>query len=743
MRKTGYQFAGMILLAALLSLSSAAFAADKTLPAGMTADQYQSMVDDIANAVARKLANEPKGKAGKSAKPADEAKPAAEKKAPFDAIASVRGLREQTAQLTASIPEYPAAVSAIAGSLNLGIGGETRSLGWMIGWLLITAIAGVLVEYAVRAALVRVRLRWRPAPGQANWNRHFLFNAAVDVLAFASMFVVATLMSDLWLPSDGATASVGAKALSLFFVWRLSVLFLRAWFRPDDGECRIVAVDDADARLLARALSLLILAYQVGDSWMHLQTMAGMPVEALEVAILVDNIYSSIADLAFIWFTRHATARWLTGLVAQGKGALSAAKLALATYWVVPALIFEAVMTTVQFYGSITGNIVVSLGLSATLQAILMWLLLESAMELPRRLAPAAAAGARRAPGVGELVADVVLVFGRLAFALFVVRIWSVEVLALFSPEEFSSIRRGNAVTALTIFVAYAIWKTASFMIDRVMATAPVPVRPGDDEVVQPQAGAAARMHTVLPLLRATLAVVIVTLLVLLVLSQLGVNITPLIAGASVLGLAVSFGSQTLVRDIVSGIFYLIDDAFRVGDYVDTGRSKGTVEGFTLRSIKLRHQNGQVHTIPFGQLGAITNYSREWVTVKFNLRLARDVNLEQVRKTVKKIGQDMMADAELAPELLVPLKLQGVADIADNALVLRFKFTCKPTNPSIIQRQAVKRIYQTFNEKGINFASAAITVQTAAGQADPDPALAVAGAAAAAAAAAAAKPVSA
>ena len=119
------------------------------------------------------------------------------------------------------------------------------------------------------------------------------------------------------------------------------------------------------------------------------------------------------------------------------------------------------------------------------------------------------------------------------------------------------------------------------------------------------------------------------------------------------------------------------------------------------------------------------------------------MNLEQVRKTVKKIGQDMMADAELAPELLVPLKLQGVADIADNALVLRFKFTCKPTNPSIIQRQAVKRIYQTFNEKGINFASAAITVQTAAGQADPDPALAVAGAAAAAAAAAAAKPVSA
>jgi small-conductance mechanosensitive channel len=513
---------------------------------------------------------------------------------------------------------------------------------------------------------------------------------------------------------------------------------LQVWFRPDDADCRIVAVGDEDAMLLARALSLLILAYQVGDSWMYVQTMAGLHVAALEVAVLVDNVYSSVADLSFMWFTRHATARWLTGLVRQDKGWFIGAKLALAKHWLVPALIFEAVMTAVQYYGSISGNTEVSLGLSTTLQAILLLLLLESAMDLPRRLAHAAATGTARTPGVGELVADVVLVYGRLTFVIFLVRIWSVEVLALFTPEQFADIRFRNIAVGLMVFFAYVLWKVASFLIDRVMATAPAFVKPGDEDAVQqPQHGAATRAYTVLPLLRATIAVTIVVIMVLLVLSQLGVNITPLIAGASVLGLAISFGSQTLVKDIVSGIFYLIDDAFRVGDYIDTGRVKGTVEGFTLRSIKLRHQNGQVHTIPFGQLGAVTNFSRDWVTVKFNLRLARDVNMEQVRKTVKKIGQDMMADAELGPELLVPLKLQGVADIADNALVMRFKFTCKPTNPSIIQRQAIKRIYQTFNEKGINFASSAITVQTAAGQADPDPALAAAGAAAAAAAAAA------
>ena len=104
-------------------------------------------------------------------------------------------------------------------------------------------------------------------------------------------------------------------------------------------------------------------------------------------------------------------------------------------------------------------------------------------------------------------------------------------------------------------------------------------------------------------------------------LSELGVNITPLIAGASVLGLAVSFGSQSLVRDIVSGMFFLAEDSFRVGEYIDGSKVKGTVEGFSVRSIRLRHQNGQLHIVPFGQLTHITNFSRDWTTVKFNLVL--------------------------------------------------------------------------------------------------------------------------
>jgi small-conductance mechanosensitive channel len=238
-----------------------------------------------------------------------------------------------------------------------------------------------------------------------------------------------------------------------------------------------------------------------------------------------------------------------------------------------------------------------------------------------------------------------------------------------------------------------------------------------------------------MPLMRMTFMIVMFVIAALVVLSELGVNTTPLIAGASVFGLALSFGSQTLVRDIVSGIFYLADDAFRVGEYIDTGKAKGTVEGFTLRSIRLRHQNGQVFTIPFGQLGQITNFSRDWTTMKFNLRFARDTDVEKLRKTVKKVGLAMMEEPEFKDEFLQPLKLQGVADVLDNALVMRFKFTVKPNIPTVVQREAMKRLFRAFQAAGIEFASATVSVQTVGSPVDR--AVAAAGASAATAQAAA------
>ena len=260
--------------------------------------------------------------------------------------------------------------------------------------------------------------------------------------------------------------------------------------------------------------------------------------------------------------------------------------------------------------------------------------------------------------------------------------------------------------------IALGGWIALMFLRALFETHAPRPGKgmPGDtdEEAATP---VQSRLATVLPLIRGFALGGVIGVTVLIALSMLGVDIGPLLAGFGILGLAISFGSQALVRDIVSGIFFMSDDAFRVGEYIDTGRLKGTVEKITLRSVQLRHQSGQIHTIPFGQIQSITNASRDWSTVKFNIRLDRAVDLEKARKIIKKIGQDMLADPEMAAEIIEPLKMQGVADIADAALVCRLKFTAKPARTSWLQREALKRVYKALGTAGIEFASNAVTVR--------------------------------
>ena len=294
-----------------------------------------------------------------------------------------------------------------------------------------------------------------------------------------------------------------------------------------------------------------------------------------------------------------------------------------------------------------------------------------------------------------------------------VARLWLVDILGIVDKASWANVREA-VITALAVlvvgFVVYQIlsaWTEAKFGSAQ---GAVLPLGDSDEEAVP-----ASRFASVLPVLRGVFGTIIVAAASLVALSHLGVSVAPLIAGAGIFGLAVSFGSQALVRDIVSGLFYLSDDAFRVGEYITAGNHKGTVERIALRSLRLRHQNGQIHTIPYGQLGAVTNFSRDYQTVKFNLRLARNTDVEKVRKLSKKLGQEMLEEPELGKEFIQPFKLQGVADIQENALVLRFKFTARPTKPTWVQREALKRLYRLFVGEGIEFATNAVLVQTAPG----------------------------
>jgi small-conductance mechanosensitive channel len=199
-------------------------------------------------------------------------------------------------------------------------------------------------------------------------------------------------------------------------------------------------------------------------------------------------------------------------------------------------------------------------------------------------------------------------------------------------------------------------------------------------------------------------------MVVMIILSSLGVDIGPLLAGAGVVGLAIGFGAQTLVRDIVSGVFFLLDDAFRVGEYIDLGNVKGTVEKISIRSMQLRHHRGALNTVPFGEISYLTNYSRDWAIMKLEFRVTYDTDVALVKKIFKQINTELMANPEIAPNLIAPLKSQGVMSMEDSAMVIRAKFTAKPGEQFVIRREVYTRVQKAFEEAGIKFAHRQVTV---------------------------------
>src|SRR5215831_12102903 len=197
-------------------------------------------------------------------------------------------------------------------------------------------------------------------------------------------------------------------------------------------------------------------------------------------------------------------------------------------------------------------------------------------------------------------------------------------------------------------------------------------------------------------------------------LSSLGVQIGPLIASAGVVGVAIGFGAQTLVKDVISGMFYLLDDAFRVGEYIQSGNYKGTVESFSLRSVKLRHHRGPLYTVPFGALGAIQNMSRDWVIDKLGVGVTYDTDLDKVKKIIKQIGKDLNEDPELAPKILETLKMQGVGQFGDFAIQIQMKMMTQPGEQFVIRRRAYAMIKKEFDARGIKFAFPTVQVAGAA-----------------------------
>jgi small-conductance mechanosensitive channel len=703
----------VIALLVLLALpSKASFAAGEanSPTSGMTQQQFDTLVDAISRAVVTRLKEQG---AVVAARPEAAARAAASE--PEEDLESRVAIFEARAgQVLISYPALVRELARIPAALDeSGSGG--RGLWRFLLMLVIASCATIGAEIMVRRALdgIRRRMEGRLAAHEG-WRAILPLTGlmATDAIALAAVGLVGYGLLGAWFAGSDNQGNLAGAVLRGIFAWRLYMLAFRIVLRPDLKGARLAAMDDVGAvAVYDRVSTIVLVGVLLRIVLLPILLALQSPSEAIAAGQIVGNVVVIGLFVWGAWASREPMASWLADL-ARVDGRRSMGEF-LGRHWLVLALPFFLLLLIAQIYGAIEMRSTIPAAMVLTLNAVIGLIFLKTLIAYLSRLQrhrfsatgqvePMTAAIAE--PRAADVIARCVFVAAMLGAIALVAETWIVNVLALVNADGWRALTRASLTAACTLFAAYVAWEFVKFATFRYGARPPPAPGAAPAESAQPGAASASRLATLMPLMRIVLAITIFVIAGLIVLSDLGVNITPLIAAASVFGLAISFGSQTLVRDIVSGVFYLADDAFRVGDYIDCGKAKGTVEGFTLRSIRLRHQSGQVHTIPFGQLGQITNFSRDWTGVKFNLRLARNTDLEMLRKTVKKIGQQMLEDPDLKDEILEPLKMQGIADIADNAIIARFKFTVRPGKPTQVQHEAIQRMMAAFGPAGIEFA---------------------------------------
>lgn len=603
---------------------------------------------------------------------------------------AVGALRELFLPILATLPRVPGDVAAALAAL---IAGAEAGAALPIGKALLIDVALFLVPVLMRLAL-RFRARPEPAdPVGRLWRRLFfdLRDALWTVLLGGFLVHL----------SFGGTSLIEGFAICLVDLAlrvRLALILLLVLLRPGEPELRLIPAEEVQVK---RALPILVALIVLVTAFVTIVPVLLLSTLDLTVAQAFGLATGVVVGLG----GAVAAQRFLAASPVPRPRAVFAANLGILAFWLawtygVAELDFPFYFAVIHLLEVVTIAVVVDRVL-----AIVIGHFAERDQRL--RVVPFShhlARGARRA---SQLLAGA-------ALAGFLVDFLAEDFPNLLSAARWQESERAVIIALVTVTASYVMFELIRAWTNARFGTPQTGPMPGEDEEFNP----ASRLSTIMPIIQGFAGVAILGTAGLVALSQLGVNTAPLLAGFGIFGLALSFGSQALVRDIVAGIFYMADDAFRIGEYIEAGRLKGTVERISLRSLRLRHHNGQIHTVPFGQLGSVTNYSRDWITVKFNLRLARDTDIEQVRKTVKRIGQDMLNDPEVGRELIQPLKLQGVADIVENALVLRFKFTVRPGKPTVVQRDAVKRMVQVFAEKGIRFASHSVTVRGVGGDAE-------------------------
>ncbi|PIB96863.1 mechanosensitive ion channel family protein [Caulobacter sp. X] len=344
---------------------------------------------------------------------------------------------------------------------------------------------------------------------------------------------------------------------------------------------------------------------------------------------------------------------------------------------------------------SLTGWLI-NLALTATVIA-LAW----AAGRVARRLT---LIGAHRLPGpadaektvrthrLARLAGFTVRSVSSLLAVLVAADIWGFNLLAWTATPVGAQILAGLLRLVLLLIVAVAAFELVGLAIGRAM---------GGFAERADEPRRRAQLATLAPLLRGITQTAIVVVAVLMALSELGVKIGPLLAGAGVVGVALGFGAQTLVKDFLTGIFLIVEDIVSVGDIVRIGDSGGLVEQMTLRTIRLRDFDGTVHVFPYSEAQVLHNLTKSFSYYVFDLQVSYSSDLDAALAIMKRVGARLKSDPNFADKILEPIEVVGVDNLADSGVVLKARIKTIPIQQWTVGREYNRRIKLAFDEAGV------------------------------------------
>ncbi len=611
-------------------------------------------------------------------------------------------VRETSSQLVAAVDALRDVPALFASVRDQAANPETRRRWFdLIIKVALILFAGGVAERLLRPLLRRPRRALEERDTDTLWVRlpllagRTVLDLAPIVAFAAAAFAVASMVQ--------TTPQVHVMALTLinaYLIVRGILVVARMLLAPAVKTLRILPLTDVTANYLFIWVRRLVSFSVFGFFFAEATLLLGLPVGGYTGLLRLLGLIITGMVVIFFLQNRVPVAAWIRGEVRGEEKLKRAGRLRdrFADIWHVLAVIYALAIFSIWVLG-IEGSfqymvrataVSIVILIAARLIMISLDRLVERGFairqEVRDRFPTLEERANRYLPAMRLLLRWVV----RMIAALALLGTWGVDVLGWLDTPLGKQFAESAFSIIAVVVLALIFWEAVNTGVERYLTDT-------EGNVVK----RSARILTLLPLFRKVVFTVLAVMVSLIVLSELGINIGPLLAGAGVVGLAVGFGAQTLVKDVITGLFILVEDTIAVGDYVNVGSHEGTVESLSIRTISLRDPSGNVHTVPFSDVGTVLNYTKDFSNVVLNIGIAYRENVDEVMKVIEDLGREMAEDQILAPDIITPLEVQGLQSLDDSAVVIRARIRVRAGTQWGMKREFNRRLKNRFDELGI------------------------------------------